>query len=313
MSPGSGTVVSVLEVGGTHVTAATVDVEGRSLRSGRSFRAPVDGDGSAEDIVSALVRCADRLAGPGAGRWAVALPGPFDYEHGIGRYAGVGKFDALRGFDLRAALTAALPGGSAISFWNDADAFVLGEWWAGAARGHRSVVGITLGTGVGSCFLRDGRILRDGPGVPPDGRVHVLRYAGEPLEETVSRRALRAAYARATGASPPDVREIARRARQEGDRAAADVFAEAFGALGRVLRPLLAAFEPTVLVVGGAIAGAWDLVGDPLRAGITGTGPDRNAHIVITPARQPAVSPLLGAAYLATVCGRPLGRTEPSL
>ncbi|MFE2067650.1 ROK family protein [Streptomyces sp. NPDC059467] len=313
MSPGNGTVVSVLEVGGTHVTAATVDIEGRSLRSGRSFRAPVDGDGSAEDIVSALVRCADRLAGPAAGRWAVALPGPFDYEHGIGRYAGVGKFDALRGFDLRAALTAALPGGSAISFWNDADAFVLGEWWAGAARGHRSVVGITLGTGVGSCFLRDGRMLRDGPGVPPDGRVHVLRYAGEPLEETVSRRALRAAYARATGASPPDVREIARRARQECDRAAADVFAEAFGALGRVLGPLLAAFEPTVLVVGGAIAGAWDLVADPLRAGITGTGPARNARIVITPARQPAVAPLLGAAYLATVCGRPLGRTEPSL
>lgn len=169
MNPGNGTVVSVMDVGGTHVTAASVDVETRSLRSGRSFREPLDGDGSAEEILSALVRCAARLPAQSATRWAVALPGPFDYERGIGWYEGVGKFDALRGFDLRAALTASLPDAARISFCNDADAFVLGEWWAGAARGHRSVVGITLGTGVGSCFLRDGRILRHGPGVPLKG------------------------------------------------------------------------------------------------------------------------------------------------
>ncbi|MFG3025581.1 ROK family protein [Streptomyces sp. NPDC048254] len=298
MRPGGGSVVSVLEVGGTHVTAARVDIGTRRLRSGRSFREPLDGDGSAEEILSALVRCAARLSGGSAGPWAVALPGPFDYERGIGRYEGVGKFDALRGFDLRAALTASLPGATAVSFWNDADAFVLGEWWAGAARGHRSVAGITLGTGVGSCFLRGGRILRHGPGVPPDGRLHTLRYAGKPIEETVSRRALRRAYARATGASPPDVREIARRARQ-GDRAAAGVFTAAFTALGRVLGPPLSAFEPTVLVVGGAIAGAWDLVAEPLRAGLTEADPALDRRIVITPALRPAQAPLLGAAYLA--------------
>ncbi|MET9381733.1 ROK family protein [Streptomyces sp. NPDC002928] len=307
MSPDDTTVVSVLEVGGTHVTAASVDIETRSLRFGRSFREVVDGDGSAEEILSALVRCAAHLS-TRTGRWAVALPGPFDYERGIGRYEGVGKFDALRGFDLRAALTPSLPGATTVSFWNDADAFVLGEWWAGAARGHRCVAGITLGTGVGSCFLRDGRILRQGPGVPPEGRVHTLRYADKPLEETVSRRALRRAYARATGASPPDVREIARRARQ-GDRAAAGVFAETFSALGSVLGPLLAAFEPTVLVVGGGIAGAWDLVAEPLRAGLTEADPARNGPIDITSAHQPAQAPLLGAAYLATACGEPLDRT----
>ncbi|MFI6408450.1 ROK family protein [Streptomyces sp. NPDC050548] len=302
MSPGDGSVVPVLEVGGTHVTSACVDIGTRGLRSGRSFREPMDGDGSADEILSALVRCARRLATDGSGPWAVALPGPFDYERGFGRYEGVGKFDALRDFDLRTALTVALPGATAVSFWNDADAFVLGEWWAGAARGHRSVVGITLGTGVGSCFLRDGRIVRQGPGIPPEGRVHTLRYAGGPVEETVSRRALRRVYARATGATPPDVREIARRAR-EGDAAAADVFAETFTALGRVLGPSLAAFEPTVLVVGGAIAGAWDLVAEPLRAGLVEADPERNRRILISPAQQPTQAPLLGAAYLASACG----------
>jgi hypothetical protein len=34
-----------------------------------------------------------------------------------------------------------LPGATSVSFCNDADAFVLGEWWAGAARGHCFQVG----------------------------------------------------------------------------------------------------------------------------------------------------------------------------
>ncbi|MEZ0067334.1 glucokinase [Streptacidiphilus sp. MAP12-20] len=300
MNPGNGTVISVMDVGGTHVTAAIVDLQTRSLPLGRSIREPLDGDGSAEEIVSAIARCGGRLPAQRGNRWAIALPGPFDYDDGIGRYEGVGKFDALRGFDLRAALTPLLPGLPSVSFCNDADAFALGEWWAGGARGHRTAVGITLGTGVGSCFMRDGRSIRHGPGVPPDGRVHLLRYADKPLEETVSRRALRRAYAQATGdVPPPDVREIAHRARQ-GDRAAADVFSQTFRALGTALGPVLGAFEPTVLVVGGSIAASWDLIAEPLRTGLAQSEPARTDRIALQPAQLPDEAPLLGAAYLVT-------------
>ncbi|MGW8881978.1 ROK family protein, partial [Streptomyces mirabilis] len=90
-----------------------------------------------------------------------------------------------------------------------------------------------------------------------------------------------------------------------------DVFTETFRALGRVLGPLLAAFEPTVLVVGGAIAGAWDLLAEPLRSGLTEADPVRNRRFVITPAHRPDEAPLLGAAYLAGACGRPGDRTVP--
>ena len=284
-------IVSVMDIGGSHVTAANVDLHSRGIVPGQSFREPLDGDGSADEIVAVLARCARRLPAHPGGRWAIALPGPFDHERGIGRYEGVGKFEALRDFDLGAALAPLLPGAVGISFHHDADAFLLGEWWTGAARGHGCAAGITLGTGVGSSFLQDGQILRAGPGIPPEGRVDLLRYAGLPLEETVSGRAIRRAYAGATGESPvPDVREIAQRARQ-GDRAAADVFAQAFGALGTVLGPCLEASGATVLVVGGSIAAAWDLVAGPLRAG--------TAPVAVEPARHLAEAPLLGAAYLA--------------
>jgi len=289
------TLVSAMDIGGSHVTAATVELATRSVRPGETSREPLDAAGSAEEIVSAIARCVARLPARPASRWAIALPGPFDHVRGVGRYAGVGKFDALCDVDLRAALAPYLHDAASVSFHHDADAFLLGEWWAGAARGHRVAAGITLGTGVGSSFLRDGRVVRDGPGVPPDGRVDLLRYAGVPLEETVSRRAIRRAYAQAAGGPLLDVREIAQRARQ-GDRAANDVFARAYAALGTVLGPLLGAFAATILVVGGSIAASWDLVAEPLRAGLAGAGP---GPVAVQPARNLADAPLLGAAYLA--------------
>ncbi|MEY9962427.1 glucokinase [Streptacidiphilus sp. MAP12-16] len=294
------TTASVMDIGGTHVTAALVDLTTTGVRSlGPSFRDPLDSTASSDEFVAALVRCAGRLPGAAGSHWTIALPGPFDYEHGVGRYEGVGKFDALRDFDLRAALTARLPGRPTFDFCNDADAFTLGEWHAGAARGHRTVAGLTLGTGVGSCFLREGTITRQGPGIPPEGRVDLMQYVGRPLEETVSRRALRRAYAQATGQSgEPDVHEIAERARH-GDSIAVDVFTQTFHALGLALGPLLAAFGPDVLVIGGSIATSWDLVSAPLRAGIARAAPE-GGQIAVVPAQLAWKAPLLGAAYLAS-------------
>jgi glucokinase len=310
VSTGGGTVISVMDIGGTHVSAGNVDVEARTVLTGQSFREPLNGDATADEFISTLVGCASRLPARRGSRWALALPGPFDYESGMAQYGAVGKFDALRGYDLRAALLPLLPGAGRISFHNDADAFVIGEWWAGAARGHHCAAGITLGTGVGSGFVRDGVLVRHGPGIPPDGRVNMLTFAGRPLEETVSRRALRRAYMQATGLSTaPDVREIAQRARQ-GECAAARVFAQAFRVLGTVLAPYLAEFDPTVLVVGGSIAASWDLVAEPLRAGLADVEPARTDRIALEPALHLAEAALLGAAYLAT-SGPKLEVAEP--
>jgi glucokinase len=61
-----------------------------------------------------------------------ALPGPFDYRQGIGLYHGVGKFETLCGVNLRG--RSRLPRCKSVTFLNDANAFLLGEWWAGAAQ-----------------------------------------------------------------------------------------------------------------------------------------------------------------------------------
>ncbi|MFJ2766372.1 ROK family protein [Streptomyces sp. NPDC087300] len=256
---------AVVELGGTHVTAALVDPGTATVA--RTVRRPLDARGRAEHILGAVVRCATDLAAPEGLVWGVAVPGPFDHDKGIARFAGVGKFDDLYGIDVRAVLLDGVwPRPAHAVFLNDAHAFLLGEWRSGAARGHERCAGITLGTGVGSAFLVGGEPRREGPGIPPQGRIDLVQVGGRPLEDAVSRRAILARY----GDLTVDVSDIAERARA-GERHARHVLEGAFTMLGAVLAPRLRDFGATVLVVGGAMAASWDLLRPALRAGLGDT------------------------------------------
>jgi glucokinase len=191
-----------------------------------------------------------------------------------------------------------------VAFVNDAAAFALGEWAWGAAAGHRRVVGVTLGTGVGSGFLDEGRVVADGALVPPDGSVHLLSIDGRPLEEVISRRALlrRAWLAIDELPSHADVIDVAILARA-GDRRARGVFEDAFAVLGSTLAPWLARFEATILVVGGSMAGSWDLVEPPLVQAVRRAEP-LLADIVVRRAANPEDSALIGAAAHASAMHR---------
>lgn len=292
--------IPVLEIGGTHVTAALVD-----LRDGRvtsRTRKPLDADGAAEDILGVVRCCADGLSAPPGARWGVAVPGPFDYTRGVALFKGVGKFDALYGMDVRAALLRGLrrrPGD--VVFLNDAHAFLTGEWSTGAVRGHRRAVGITLGTGVGSAFLADGRIFDTGPGVPPEGRMDLTEIDGRPLEDTVSRRAILARY----GDPAADVHDIADRARA-GEERARRVLDDVLTALGVALGPRLLRFGATALVVGGSMARSWDLVAPALSAGLVTGGwtpadprADARRTRTLKPAAPAGDAALVGAAHAA--------------
>ncbi|MET9671208.1 ROK family protein [Streptomyces sp. NPDC006475] len=288
----------VIEIGGTHVTAALVDTAARQVRHETVRHAHLDAAAPADEILAPILRCARGLGDRPGAYWGVAAPGPFDYRRGIARFTGVGKFDRLNGLDVRHALRNGLPAAhQRFCFLNDAHAFVLGEWWAGAASGNRRVVGITLGTGVGSAFMLDGTLIDYGDVVPPEGQVHLLKVNGRPLEESVSRRAILSRYAGGGAeAFVPgiDVREIAERARA-GETAARHAIRDALHVLGAALAPWLVRFEAEIVVVGGSISRSWDLVAPPLSEGIESAGAPPG--IVLTKAKQPADAALLGAAW----------------
>ncbi len=286
------TALGVLDIGGTHVTGAHISDEPWRL-IGTPSRVDIDGHAPAADILDGMADAARAGGAPETvDTWAVAMPDPFDYERGIGRFHGVGKFESLDGVDVRAELARRLERApDDLHFCNDADAFTVGEWLVGAAQGAGRVVGLTLGTGVGSGWVDHGAVVD--PGIPSGGRAHRLHVDGAPLEDSMSRRAIRLAYAEAAGDRDADVREIADRARA-GEPAAHDVLAHALRSLGRALASPISDFGADVIVVGGSMSGSWELFEPWFRDGA--------GDIAVPPVRTAAhrdTAALFGAAYVA--------------
>ncbi|WP_232828406.1 ROK family protein [Kribbella monticola] len=247
--------VAVLEIGGSHVTAASVRPGSWQVEVVR--RAALDSKGSAEAIVEAFAVAAKQL--PLANGLVVALPGPFDYETGVAGYR-LDKFAALYGLDLGAALRKSL-GVERVVFLNDAEAFSVGEWTAGELRGQERCVGVTIGTGIGSGFLADGRVVRIGDTVPPGGELYRTEYRGKPLEGWISARAILRLYSERAGSLPQGwgVKEVADHARG-GDDVARQVLLDCFGVLAEVVASWVTRFGASRVVLGGSISGAFDVV-----------------------------------------------------
>jgi glucokinase len=283
-------VVGALDIGGTHVTAGRVQLESAAVEADARVRLEFT---RGTTLLERILEAADSVVTPETRSFGVAAPGPFDYDAGVCLVSH--KLPGLYGINLRRELASALGlAGEAVSFLNDAEAFLLGEWWAGAARGHSRAVGITLGMGLGSAFLEKGRFVRSGPQVPADGALYSFAFRGRPVEETISRGALLARY----GADPdggPDVEQIAELARA-GEIRARRVFEGVATDLGEFLAAPLEVFAPTCLVIGGSIAHAWDLLEPGLGRALGTTAPVR-----VVRAANIDDSPLLGAARHTTV------------
>ncbi|MGB7549696.1 MAG: ROK family protein [Terracidiphilus sp.] len=242
--------VLVYDVGGSHVSAALCFAGDYRLGPVVSAHHPAQPTSDAfVDVLHSLGIQAS--AGMGAAQGAsLAMPGPFDYAAGISRMRH--KLPYLYGVDLRQALAQRFgwqP--SQVRFLNDAAAYLLGEIGAGAARGVSRAVGITLGTGIGSAFAVDGRVITSGPGVPPGGEIWNLPYENGIVEDFLSTRAIQGNYLERTG-QERDVAAIA--AGVAEDPAAAEAFAEFGRHLGLALRRLTAEFAPNVVVLGGGIS-----------------------------------------------------------
>jgi len=250
------------DVGGSHATAALIRVGSLELLAVASN--PLDTQGPAEEVLGGLEAVGKQvLAGyPDAELQgiAVAIPGPFDYAEGIFRIRNLTKYDDLYGVNLRTAMAERFPSVApeAVRFLNDAQAALLGEVHCGVAVGVSRVMGLTLGTGLGSAFVVDGRIVTSGPGVPPEGYVYCLPWNGGTIEDEISARGLQRRYQTLTGGQC-EVRDIAARARTGGDAVAMSVWQEFGKILGAALLPVVSGFRPEVIVLGGGIAQSSEL------------------------------------------------------
>jgi glucokinase len=247
----------------------------------------------------------------------VGMPGLVDHA-GVLRVGA--NLPGVRGFAVRDELGARL--GVPVVVDNDANCALWAEHEMGAARGTSNAVLVTLGTGIGGGIVADGRLQRgangfagepghmvvdpDGPLCPCGRRGCWERYASGSGIAALAREAAAAHRAArivelAGGAAELVRGEHVTRAAAEGDAAAIEVLAR-FGrwvALG--IANLVNILDPEVVVVGGGVVDAGDLMMDPIRAAYTELvlASSQPPEVRIVPAELGSRSGAIGAALLA--------------
>lgn len=249
--------VIALDVGGSSVKSGIVNAT-HQVTGHRTT--PIDSQGSADhiigtlaDIIQSYMRriATDDLLGVGFG-----FPSPFDYPAGVSLIRGVKKYEQIYNLNIRSALQERLNTlNLLINFRNDAEAALIGESTYGAGRAYTRLIGVTLGTGLGSAFIASNERVVSGPSIPePDGMLFHETYQGIWSDELFSTRGL---MARVQQAALPFT-TVARTswAATEGDPRAQQVFHEFGEDLGRFLQPYIVSFNAEALLVLGGIAKA---------------------------------------------------------
>ena len=245
-----------LDVGGTRIKAGIVDPDGRLLDSEIvDTRASEGRDRVLKSMESLINRAIEKHRIRAVG---MAVASPMDPERGILYYPpnlpGFGLFDL--GSYMRERIS--VP----VVFENDANAYVLGEWWKGAGTGARVLLGITLGTGIGGGLVVDGRVWHGAHGLGAEfGHIVVLPDGPECncgnrgcFEAVASSRFLMELYERLSGErlTPAGIAERAKR----DDAAAVQAFSLLAKNVAIGLASLTNALDPDVVVVGGGLVNA---------------------------------------------------------
>jgi len=251
----------VADVGGTKIAVARVEDTGRITHRLFSPTPPAGG----RAVVEALILLLRQLPRRGVCALGVGIPG-LAYPTGLvwapnipgWKRMPVGKM-LNRRFNLPVLVE------------SDRNAFVTGEAWQGCAKGCHDLVFITIGTGVGAGIISGGRLIRGSSELAGcvgwmavrDHFLSAYKAVGC-LEFHVAgpsiARAAQRIFRRAT-----DARDVVRLVRR-GDPQARKVIASAAHYLGLALANLVDTLNPQMIVIGGGVAAAGNLLLDPARA-----------------------------------------------
>ncbi len=152
--------ILVADVGGSHITVGSFQENSDKFYLDQLEREEVDSKGPKNHILKSWAESFKKLNSFSENvKIGIAFPAPFDYEKGICLIEEQGKFNNLFGVNIKKALADELnilP--SQIAFINDAKAFLVGESYFGIGKGYKDILGLTLGSGLGSSLKKDGKI-----------------------------------------------------------------------------------------------------------------------------------------------------------
>ncbi len=269
-----------IDLGGTNMRIGLVD--GDNIV--RKEIIPCPAQEPEQVVVDALIGLISKYITPALKGIGIGVPTLVDAERGIVYNAT--NIPSWREVHLKEILERRF--GIPVAVNNDANCFALGEKRFGAGRDVSSLVGITLGTGVGAGLVLDGR-LYCGRNTGA-GEVGELPYRDSNFEAYCS-----SGYFVREHATTGKEAAVAARA---GDQQALAIWQDFGTNVGRLIKAVMFAYDPDAIVLGGGIAGAFDLYRDAMLAEVA-TFPYAESvrHLSITTSHLADVA-ILGASAL---------------
>jgi glucokinase len=273
MKPASAGLILGVDIGGTKIAAGLVDQEGKILRQ---IRHPMVANRGAEAGLEAVFGAIDAISSPRSDGFAaigICAPGPLDPKTGI--VLNPPNLPCWRNFPL--AQKVADKYGQPVKVDNDANAAALAETRWGAARGYHYVFYATLGTGIGTGIVLDGRIYHGNTGSAGEGGHVSIDYQGQvcncgkrgcieilaagPAIGKRARAKVEAEPARAAkilefakGNVSSVASEHVAQAYAAGDALAREILEETVGLLVPWLGNIVDLLDPDILVMGGGVS-----------------------------------------------------------
>jgi len=288
------------DIGGSHISCGLIELTSGKMEPNSLVSVPVDNNDEKDIILSAWAKaigaCMKNLpSGAEMAGVGLAIPGPFDYEKGIGLYENLNKkFVNMYHVNVRTELSRRLNiSPDKFKFVNDATAFSLGAFWYGSGKGSKQMVGITLGTGFGSSFVSNGTAIEDGPTVPDEGCLWHIPYKEGIADDYFSTRWFVANFNERSTEQVTGVKRIAELAYSKNNLAL-EIFSEFGTNLADCLADPLRNFNTDVVVMGGNIAEAFDL----FRPSLTKALGDKKLDIQFKVSELKETAAMLGAATM---------------
>ena len=229
------------------MTSIAIDLGGTNLRVARiedgriacQVSEPCKAEGTKEEVVEHICSLIERVKTSECSRIGMAVPSVVDYEKGIVyNVQNIPSWDEVHLkeiFEKRFGINTRID--------NDVNCFVWGEKTLGAGKPYSSIVGITLGTGVGAGIVIDGKLHRGAN--TGAGEIGCLPYLDSDYEHYTSSQFFK--LHGTTGAD--EARKMA-----EGDEKAKALWEEFGFHLGKLLQVILFTYDPECIIIGGGIS-----------------------------------------------------------
>ena len=279
-----------IDLGGTNIAAGAMPTDGtREIAMRITPTRAHEGADTVVDRIGLMIEevIAETRAETGAERGdflgvGIGSPGPLDRARGV---VIITPNLGWRDFPLRDEVSKRVNLPATLD--NDANCATLGEWWCGAAKGGRNVVGMTIGTGIGGGLILDNKLYHGASDAAGEightsidatgrrckcGNYGCLEaYTSGPAIAERAREVLEGDEAsELTQMVGGDLSRITAQtvfeASKRGDQVALEVVRDTAHFLGVGVANLINIFNPDTFVIAGGVTQAGDLLFDPLRA-----------------------------------------------